>query len=544
MDGYRDMDNHRLSRSGERFEYGVWRRRAASPSVEGMTTALDMLATSFATLPDLIRAHAAERPMRTAIADDDGAIDYATLDRRMDRIAATLQRDGIAQGEAIAIVSRPCIAQACAFLGILRAGCVAAPIAPSATPAAIAAMIADSRARIVICDETNAGALADQPTAAQMLVFGSTEYAMWSDGEGARPAPVTIAPEDGFNIIYSSGTTGTPKGIVQSHAMRWQHLSRNTAAGFDDAVTMIATPLYSNTTLVSFLPTLGWGGTAVLMAKFDARRYLELAQRHGATHTMLVPVQYQRIMAVPDFDRFDLSRFRFKTCTSAPFSPALKADILARWPGLLVEYYGMTEGGASCALNATAHPDKLHTVGRPMPGHEIRLIDDNGREVAPGESGEIVGRSGAMMNGYHGRADATRDAEWHDANGRRYIRHGDVGRFDADGFLILMDRKKDLIISGGYNIYPSDLEGVLAGHPHVADCAVLGMPSEAWGETPVGVFVARTAEADPVAIREWVNARLGRTQRLSRLILVDDLPRSAIGKILKRTLREQLEDMA
>ena len=509
-----------------------------------MTTALDMLATGFATLPDLIRAHAAERPTRTAIADDDGAIDYATLGRMMDRVAAALQRDGIAQGATVAILSRPCIEQACVFLGALRAGCVAAPIAPSATPAAIAAMIADSGARIVACDHANAVALADHPIAARMLVFGSTEYAAWLGAEDARLAPVTIAPGDGFNIIYSSGTTGTPKGIVQSHAMRWQHLSRNAAAGFGDAVTMIATPLYSNTTLVSFLPTIGWGGTAVLMAKFDARRYLELAERHGATHAMLVPVQYQRIMAVPDFDRYDLSRFRFKTCTSAPFSPALKADILSRWPGLLVEYYGMTEGGASCALNATAHPDKLHTVGQPMPGHEIRLIDDEGREVGPGETGEIVGRSGAMMNGYHGRADATRDAEWHDADGRRYIRHGDVGRFDADGFLILMDRKKDLIISGGYNIYPSDLEAVLASHPDVADCAVLGVPSETWGETPVGVFVPRTAEADPVAIREWSNARLGKTQRLARLIAVDELPRSTIGKVLKRTLRDQLEEMA
>ncbi|KQM65141.1 4-coumarate--CoA ligase [Sphingomonas sp. Leaf17] len=507
-------------------------------------TAPEMLATAFATLPDLIRAHAAERPTRPAIVDDAGGIDYAALDRRMDRIATALQRDGIVQGDAVAILSTPSIDQACIFLGALRAGCCAAPIAPSATPMAIAAMIADCGARIVFCDAANAGVLADQPVDARIVTFGSDDYAVWLGAEDARPAPVMIAPDDAFNIIYSSGTTGIPKGIVQSHAMRWQHLSRNAAAGFGDAVTMIATPLYSNTTLVSFLPTIGWGGTAVLMAKFDARRYLELAERHGATHTMLVPVQYQRIMAVPDFDRFDLSRFRFKTCTSAPFSPTLKADILARWPGLLVEYYGMTEGGASCALNATAHPDKLHTVGQPMPGHEIRLIDDNGHEVADGEAGEIVGRSAAMMNGYHGRADATRAAEWHDADGRRYIRHGDIGRFDDDGFLILMDRKKDLVISGGYNIYPSDLEAVLAEHPDVADCAVLGMPSEAWGETPVGVFVPRGPDADPSVILGWTNDRLGRTQRLSRLIPMAELPRSAIGKILKRSLRDQLEMMA
>jgi len=520
-----------------------------------MTTAADMLATGFATLPDLVRAHALERGDRTAVADAQGSIDYRTLDAMMDRLAAALQRDGVAPGTAVAIVAAPTTEYAAIFLGAVRAGCVATPIAPSATPAAIAAMIADSGAPIVFLDAENARALKGQQLVARVVLFpregggpgwapafaGEQSFDAWLAPDGAKPTPVTIAPEDPFNIIYSSGTTGTPKGIVQSHAMRWAHISRNTAAGFDTAVTMIATPLYSNTTLVSFLPTLGWGGTVVLMGKFDARAYLELAQRYHATHTMLVPVQYQRIMALPDFDAFDLSTFRFKTSTSAPFSAALKADVVARWPGVLVEFYGMTEGGASCALNATANPTKLHTVGQPMPGHEIRLIDDDGVEVAPGEMGEVVGRSPAMMNGYHGRSEATRDAEWHDADGNRYIRHGDVGRFDEDGFLTLMDRKKDLIISGGFNIYPSDLEAVLARHPAVADCAVIGVPSEAWGETPVGFYVPRDGVGeDASAILSWANAQVGKTQRLSALYVTDELPRSAIGKVLKRELRERL----
>ncbi len=303
---------------------------------------------------------------------------------------------------------------------------------------------------------------------------------------------------------------------------------------------MIATPLYSNTTLVSLIPTLGWGGTAVLMPKFDARAFLELAEKHRATHAMLVPVQYQRIMALPDFDKFDLSSFRLKTCTSAPFSAALKADVVARWPGILLEYYGMTEGGGTCMLIANAHPDKLHTVGQPAPGHDIRLIDEEGNEVGPGKAGEVVGRSPAMMTGYHGRAEATGAAEWFDAEGNRFIRHGDVGRFDEDGFLILLDRKKDLIISGGFNIYPSDLEAVLAEHPGVADCAVVGVPSEQWGETPVGFYVPREgASAEAADVLAWFNARVGRTQRLSALEAVDELPRSAIGKVLKRELRDR-----
>ena len=504
-----------------------------------MNTAAEMLASDFATLPDLIRAHAAERGEKVALADPSGELDYASLDALMDRIAAALQRDGVQQGDAVAIVASASIDYAAVFLGALRAGCVATPLAPSGTPDSIVAMIADCAAPMTFIDADAATALAGQHIPGKLVHLKS--LGPWLAPAGAVPAPVTIRPEDGFNIIYSSGTTGTPKGIVQSHAMRWAHINRNAAAGFGEAVTMLATPLYSNTTLVSFLPTLGWGGTAVLMKKFDARGYLTLAERHRATHTMLVPVQYSRIMALPDFDQFDLASFAFKTCTSAPFSAALKADVLARWPGLLVEYYGMTEGGGTCLLVANQFPDKLHTVGRPVEGHDIRLIDDDGKEVPQGEMGEVVGRSPAMMTGYHGRSEATAAAEWFDAEGNRYIRHGDVGRFDEDGFLTLLDRKKDLIISGGFNIYPTDLEAVLSQHPAVADCSVIGVPSEAWGETPVGFYVPHTGvDAGIPEILAWTNAQLGKTQRLSALHAIDELPRSAIGKVLKRALRDQL----
>jgi len=252
-----------------------------------------------------------------------------------------------------------------------------------------------------------------------------------------------------------------------------------------------------------------------------------------------VPVQYQRIMDCPEFDRFDLSSYLLKTCTSAPFSAALKRRVVERWPGGLVEYYGMTEGGGTCILVAHKFPDKLHTVGRPAPGHDIRLIDDQGREVAPGEAGEVVGRSpNSMMTGYHNQPGKTSDAEWHDASGKRFIRTGDLGRFDADGFLTLVGRKKDVIISGGFNIYPVDLEAALTAHPAVAEAAVVGVASSRWGETPVGyVVLAPGQTADAETLRGFANARLGNTQRLADVVIVGALPRSTIGKVLKRELR-------
>jgi len=524
----------------------------------------ELIDQAFGTYAGLIRGQARRQPDHPALIEGQRTVSFATLDAMMDRVAATLQRDGIRPTEAVAICAGTSLEYAAVFLGALRAGVAVAPLAPSSTADSLVDMIANAEAKLMFVDAATAQLLADVrgAIAARFVALddsaGGEALSTWLAPAGTRPDKVAIRPEWPFNIIYSSGTTGTPKGIVQSHGMRWSHVQRARPQGYGpDAVTLIATPLYSNTTLVSFFPTVTLGGTVVLMARFDAAKYLALAGKHRATHTMLVPVQYQRLMAHPDFDRYDLSAFRMKLCTSAPFSAALKADILRRWPGGLVEYYGMTEGGGTCILAAHERPDKLATVGAPAEGHDMRLIDDAGREVPRGEVGaigEIVGHSPAMMSGYHRQPDKTREAEWHAPDGKRFIRTGDVGRFDADGFLTLMDRKKDMVISGGFNVYPSDLEAVLIRHPAVSEAAVVGVASQRWGETPVA-FVVVLVGASLLAkedgsrassllrdmeteIRDWANDRLGKTQRLAAVQIVDALPRSAIGKVLKRELRD------
>lgn len=507
----------------------------------------EMLARPFGTMAGMIGLQARVQPAHPALILDEVTWSYAEFDRWTDRVAASLQRDGLQPGEVVAVSARNSLAYAAVMFGAWRAGLAVAPLAPDLPANTLAAMVADADARCLFLDEPAAGLLdrASPPPRVPrvMLDDGATgqSFGHWLAPEGAQPAPVDVQPDWTFTLIYSSGTTGAPKGIAVPHAYRWSALQMFQALGYaPQAVVMISIPLYSNMTLSSFLPSLAMGCTLVMMARFDAGRWLELAERHRVSHCMLVPVQYQRLLDHPDFDRRDLGAFRMKSCASAPFSASIKAEAARRWPGELVEYYGMTEGGAVCALDTRRFPDKLHTVGRPVPGHELRVIDDDGLELPAGAVGELVGRSGVMMTGYHRLPEKTRAAEWFDADGRRYIRTGDIGRIDEDGFVVLMDRKKDMVISGGFNVYPSDLEAVLAGHPAVAEVAVVGVPSARWGESPVGWVVPRAgASADATALLEWVNARVAKPQRLAGLRLIDSLPRSEIGKVLKRELRQR-----
>lgn len=494
---------------------------------------------AFRTIADLVREHAAARPNQRALVQGGRSVTWSQVNAIADRMAASLQRDGVKPRQSIAICACNSLEYAAVFLGALRAGVAVAPLAIQSSPAQLATMVADSGAQHFFVD---AGVPAFDTMVDRIHLDGSAQPSLegWLVREGTRPLKVDVRPEWPFNIIYSSGTTGTPKGIVQSHGMRWQHVARAENYGYGpQAVTLIATSLCSNTTLVCFFPTIAKGGCVVLAPpKFDAATWLALAEKVRATHAMLVPVQYRRIMALPEFDGYDLSSFVMKFCTSAPFHADLKADILQRWPGGLVEFYGMTEGGGTCVLEAHNFPDKLHTVGKPAEGHDIRLIDEDERELPAGEIGELVGRSASMMVGYHHQPAKTREAEWYDGQGNRFIRTGDVGRFDADGFLTLMDRRKDMVISGGFNIYPSDLEAVLRQHPGVADAAVVGVPSQEWGETPVAFVVPGTGAPEAEELRGWANAQLGKTQRLAAVRYIAELPRSEIGKVLKRQLRD------
>jgi len=487
---------------------------------------------------EMVQRAAAINPDRPAvICEENGGTSWtwAEFADRIRRIAGRLVAEGCGPDVMIAGLADNSPDYLALYAGVLHAGGCMVPLPFSATEDALVKMVDNSKPLLLFAAPKF---LETAQRLGAKRVISLADFDDWI-GDAEPIDPVPVQPHNMFNIIYSSGTTGTPKGIVHDHRMRVRQMERAIRNEMNHTSThLMSTPLYSNTTLVTTLSALVSGTSAVIMSRFNTKEFLRLSEKYKVTHAVLVPVQYMRLMDEPDFDKYDLSSYVCKMSTSAPLPGVVIEQVMRRWPGNIRESYGMTEGGASFSLDCAAYPDKWDTVGKINPGCEMKMIDEEGNEIPITEFGEIVGRGRTMMPGYLGAPDKTSEATWVDSDGKVWIRSGDMGRVDEDGFLHLLDRKKDMIISGGFNIYATDLEQVLRKHPDVADVAVIAVPSREWGETPLALVVPKRKDADAEAIREWANGQLGKTQRVSTVEFRDDLPRSEIGKILKRELRE------
>jgi len=372
-----------------------------------------------------------------------------------------------------------------------------------------------------------------------LLCTGSTEIPGYVSYErimetysGENPG-VEILPQDLAKIAYSSGTTGRPKGVIHTHDFQYSFAvnhALNWRVGFESTV-CTSTPLYHTGGVMLTYPALLVGGTVVLMEKFDAKEWLELVQKEKVTHAFLVPTQFIIIMQLPEFSSDDIRSLEIIITAAAPITQKTKEEILANFRCQVAELYGLTEGIATI-LRPMDQLRKLGSVGKATLGGEIRVVDNDMKDVARGEIGEIIGLN-PEMKGYYKNPELTAQTF---VNG--WVRTGDLGKLDEDGYLYLVGRKKDMIISGGVNIYPEDIEQVMARHPKVLEVSVFGIPHEKWGETPrAAVILKEGLDCSEEELLEWTNAKLARYQRISGVDFVKDMPRTPAGKVQKVKLR-------
>jgi acyl-CoA synthetase (AMP-forming)/AMP-acid ligase II len=501
-------------------------------------------------LPELWATHAEFYPHEEAVVAGERRVTWGELNRGFNRVANRLLEAGVGPGDNVAVVMTNSIEMLEIMYGITKARACVVPISALLTPEQIAGLVEDSEAVMVFASRSTqhliepvrgrlAGVRPDGWIAAGFDAEGWQPLASWLDGASEHEPPLKYDLADHFNIIYSSGTTGAPKGIVQTHRAR-QHWSYSNALElrFDrNSVALATTSLYSNGTWFMLLPPLFVGARVVIMEQFSPREFLEIVQRERVTHTFLVPTQFITILDDPEFGRYDLSSLKTMLSAGSPLRQDTKEKILERMGPGLYELYGFSEGFATII-----RPEQLKkkgSVGTPVIGFQLKILDDQGRELPRGEPGEIAGYGAGLMKEYWQRPEATAEAVWIDDRGRTFLRSGDVGKLDDDGFLYILDRKKDMIISGGFNVFPKDVEEVVGRHPDVSDVTVIGVPHDKWGETPLALVIpAPGRDPDPDAIRAWANERLAKPQRLAGVEIRTEFPRNALGKVIKRELRE------
>ena len=501
---------------------------------------------------DMIHLHGRWYPDKPAVIDEKVTLTWRELDERSNQVANGLKAMGLGRGDSVAILMSNSVEYVEVMYGILKAGTVIVPLNLAVHEDGLMTMLKDASARAVVYTPDQFERLADRlgelDGRVAHLIFGQSgevggqDYQAWRDAQSAARPDVAIGEDDPCNIIYSSGTTGLPKGIKHVYRRRMQSMYELALAHRYHFASVSICPigLYSNIAWGSLFCALIVGGTCVIRNKFDPPGWIEDVREYGVTHTFMAPVMFQRVLEAPNFSSDALTSLEAVISGGAPLFEALKKRVTKDFGCAVIELYGLTEGFMT-TLQPEESEGRLASVGKPVRGNDYILVDEKDRVLGWGETGEICVRSVHWMVEYHNRPDATEEVMFTDGEGRLWLRTGDIGRSDEDGYLYITDRKKDMIVSGGQNIYPVDIEAVMIDHPSVSEVAVIGIPDETWGETPLALVVlaAGASAVDPEDIRIWTNERLGKRQRVARVEIRSDLPRNPNGKVLKRTLRAE-----
>ena len=474
-----------------------------------------------AALPEL---RAAERPTAPAIADDTVALDNTAFAERIARAAAVLARFGVGEGDVVAIALRNRAELVISLFAAWRLGAAATPVNPALTPAEMQFQVDDARAKVVIGErlDLDATLIEVDALAVERTVHG---------------APADIRPDMLALLIYTSGTTGKPKGVMLDHANVAAMCEMTRAAlGVTEADhSLLILPLFHvNGIIVGTLTPLLAGGRVTIPARFSPKTFFELVERTRPTYFSAVPAIYAILTSLHDAELADTSSLRLVVCGAAPMPAELIARVEATLGVVLVEGYGLSEGSCASTLNPYDGVRKPGTVGLPLPGQEVRVVDHHGTAVPQGERGEVVIRGANVMRGYLNRPEDTATTI---VDG--WLHTGDVGIFDADGYLRIVDRIKDMIIRGGENIYPKEIETALYAHAGVLEAAVVGRPDDVLGEVVVAYVSLRPeAEVTVEELQAHCAERLAKYKRPVRIERLDELPKNPIGKIDKPTLRQ------